>query len=156
MEFILTLFNNKFVMKSIIGFFLICMSFNSCINSIGTQLFTCKVEGNIDDKIKIYPVKDENGKRVKNYTVYDIHVSEILDSTNWEKVWVEKDLKPIKGTILYGQTNESKTQPFLYAKELKEKSTYIISFNLSSYWIGYGICSCGFNVDENGNAVQIR
>lgn len=156
MEFILTLFNNKFVMKSIIGFFLICMSFNSCINSIGTRLFTCKVEGNIDDKIKIYPVKDENGKRVKNYTVYAINVSETLDSTNWEKVWVEKDLKPIKGTILYGQTNESKTQPFLYAKELKEKSTYIISFNLSSYWIGYGICSCGFNVDENGNAVQIR
>lgn len=156
MEFILTLFNNKFVMKSIIGFFLICMSFNSCINSIGTRLFTCKVEGNIDDKIKIYPVKDENGKRVKNYTVYAINVSETLDSTNWEKVWVEKDLKPIKGTILYGQTNESKTQPFLYAKELKEKSTYIISFNLSSYWIGYGICSCEFNVDEDGNAVQIR
>ena len=156
MEILLTLFNNKFVMKRIIGIFLICISFISCINCIGTGVFKCKVEGNISDNIIIYPVKQGDGKRIKNFRINSIQVTEKLDSTNWEKVWVEKDLKPIKGTILYGQTNESKTQPFLYAKELKEKSTYIISFNLSSYWIGYGICSCGFNVDENGNAVQIK
>lgn len=138
-------------MKNLIGIFLICIALTSCINSIGTGVFRCKVEGNINNNIVIYTVKPPNGKKIKNFIVNNIQVSEKLDSTIWEKIWVEEELKPIKGTILYGQTNEDKIHPFLSAKELREKATYRINYNLSSYWYGYGICNCSFKVDENGN-----
>lgn len=130
-----------------------CIFITSCIiNHIGTGVFTCKVEGNISKNIIIYPVKQGKGKRIKSFRVNSIQVSEKIDSTIWEKVWIDEGLKPIKGKILYGQTNKSKKQALLSAKPLKEKSTYDIGFDITSYWIGQGVCTCRFNVDEYGNA----
>lgn len=68
-------------MKKLIGIFLIGIILASCINCIGIGVFRCKVEGNINDKIIIYPVKQQNGKRIKNFEVYSIGVSKKLDST---------------------------------------------------------------------------
>ncbi len=141
-------------MKKLIGIFLIYITFTSCI---GTRMLRCKVEGNINDKIIIYPVKQENHKRIKNFEVVSIEVREKLDSTTWEKVWVDVGpIKPINGIILYGQKNEDKKQPFLPAKELKKETIYEINFSLNSYSNGYGICGCKFNVDKDGNAAQVR
>lgn len=140
-------------MKRLIGVFLICVTFTSFISCIGTRILTCEVEGNIKGDIKIYPVKPENGKRLKKYDVYSIVVREKLDSNTWDKVWLNERLRPVKGAIFYGQTNKDRKQSFLLpAKELRENSTYEVGFSLSSYWSGYGICSCKFNVDEDGNA----
>lgn len=143
-------------MKNLIGVLLMCIFFISCIiNHIGTGMFTCKVEGNINDKIIVYPLKQEKGKRIKKFTVNNIQVSEKIDSTIWEKVWIDGGLKPIKGKILYGQTNENIKQALLSAKRLKEKSIYDISFDITSYWIGHGVCTCRFKVDENGNVENL-